>query len=301
VGGTRVVSRAHARAVSATTRLPRSRGEASTDPRVGAVLDVLAGIPAAEVALRHAIDVSLLRRWVRAFVDAGTATVTNRPSDEAARGRDRYLASFAHELRTPLAVAKGWSSILTDSEGLPEGAARAGARIDAALGQMTERLLDAELLVSASLGRLRLRPERITVHDLVEGLPGLPAVQGLGGEVALDADRATARVVLRDLWVAADTLPAPRARWIEVNRIASWVEVRIVREGTPIDPGALRALFEPFDQNADDTGITTGLYLARALAVAHGGIIGVEQDDARTDFWVRLPRHAGLRSTKEEA
>lgn len=301
MGGTRVVSRAPARAGRVASRLPHSRGEAPTDPRVGAVMDVLAGIPAAEVALRHAIDVSLLRRWVRAFVDAGTATVTNRPDDQAARGRDRYLASFTHELRTPLAVAKGWSSILADSEGLPEAAVRATGRIEAALGQVTERLVDAELLVSASLGRLRLRPERLTVDDLIEGLPDVPAVRGLGGAVPLEVDRVTARVVLRDLWVAADTSPAPRSRWIEANRIASWVELRVVREGTPIDPEALRALFEPFEHNADDTGVTIGLYLARALAVAHGGIIGVEQDEARTDFWVRLPRHAGPCSTEEDA
>ena len=52
----------------------------------------------------------------------------------------------------------------------------------------------------------------------------------------------------------------------------------------------LQALFEPFDTNDDDTGVTIGLYLARALTVAHGGTLGVEQDEHGAALWVRIPR-----------
>jgi signal transduction histidine kinase len=51
----------------------------------------------------------------------------------------------------------------------------------------------------------------------------------------------------------------------------------------------LQALFDPFDLNDDATGITIGLYLARALTVAHGGTVGVEQDDHGGVLWVRIP------------
>jgi signal transduction histidine kinase len=71
----------------------------------------------------------------------------------------------------------------------------------------------------------------------------------------------------------------------------------VVREGEPIEPVVLRALFEPFDLNNDGTGVTIGLYLARALTVAHGGTLGVDQDDHQARFWVKIP---GRVSPKED-
>lgn len=70
---------------------------------------------------------------------------------------------------------------------------------------------------------------------------------------------------------------------------APWIELRVVRDADPIEPQVLRALFEPFDLNDDDTGVTIGLYLARALTVAHGGTVGVDQDDHGAVLWVRIP------------
>lgn len=68
-----------------------------------------------------------------------------------------------------------------------------------------------------------------------------------------------------------------------------WVELRIVRAADPIEPVVLQALFDPFDLNDDATGVTIGLYPARALTVAHGGVLGLDQDDDEATFWVRLP------------
>ena len=64
----------------------------------------------------------------------------------------------------------------------------------------------------------------------------------------------------------------------------------MVRDADPIEPRVLQALFDPFDLNDDATGVTIGLYLARALAVAHGGTLGVEQDDDGAVLWVRVPQ-----------
>ena len=91
-------------------------GRDRRDHRVEAVLEVLGGARTAHVAARRGIEQVLLKRWVRAFVDGGTELVTNQPREDAARSRDRFLAAFAHELRTPLAVAQGWSALLEDPE-----------------------------------------------------------------------------------------------------------------------------------------------------------------------------------------
>lgn len=267
----------------------QSRNGEETDPRVAAVLEVLDGAPASEVSRRYDVDPVVLRRWVRAFVRAGTSQVTNRPEDDLAQQRDRFLAGFAHELRTPLAVAKGWSAVLSDGDLTADEVASAADRVQVALDQMTERIREVELLAAASLGRLQLSSEVVTVADLLAEAPDLPSVTGDGGGEEIYVDSGLFLRVLGDIWDAAATDPVPRSRRIEAERTHPWLELRVVREGDPIDPAVLQALFEPFDLNADDTGITIGLYLARALTVAHGGTLGVEQDDHRAVWWLRLP------------
>jgi signal transduction histidine kinase len=263
------------------------------DSRVRSVLEVLAGGQVADVAQRWSIDASVLDRWVRAFVDAGTAQVTNRPDPDAAHQRDRFLAAFAHELRTPLAVARGWVAVLADDDVPPDAVAGTVRRLDDALERLAERTLDVELLAAASLGRLRVAPEVVSVDDLSTDLPGLETVDGEngeGGHTEIEVDPVLFRRVLRDLWQAGSSLPVPRSLRLEVAAVSPWVELRVVRDADPIDVAVLQALFEPFDLNDDGTGVTIGLYLARALTVAHGGTIGVDQDDHSASLWVRVPR-----------
>lgn len=276
-------------------RPPRPRfvpggADGATDARVASVLEVLSGDSVAEVARRWAVEVALLHRWVRAFVEAGTAQVTNTPAADAASQRDRFLTAFAHELRTPLAVAQGWVAMLDEGDVPPAMLAQTVHRLDDSLARLAERILDVELLASASLGRLRLVRRTVTVGELATGLPGLVGVDGDGPEVEVSVAPDLFRRVLRDLWEAASLRPTPLSMRLEVTSVGIWVDLRVVREADPIDPQVLRALFEPFDTNDDDTGVTIGLYLARALAVAHGGTIGVDQDEHGAALWVRIPR-----------
>ena len=274
------------------------RADQGSDPRVAAVLEVLAGEHAPEVAQRWAVEPALLRRWVRAFVDAGTAQVTNRPDEEAANQRDRFLAAFAHEMRTPLAVATGWATMLTSGTLPPPMVPDILQRLGDALDRLSERTLDVELLAACSLGRLTVHPVAVPVHQLVDRLAGLEQVDGEGGGVEIEVDPEHFPRVLRDLWLAGSSLPTPRSLRLEVATVGPWVELRVVRDADPIDTRVLQALFEPFDLNDDGTGVTIGLYLARALTVAHGGTIGVDQDENRAALWVRVPRR---RSTTDQA
>ena len=70
----------------------------------------------------------------------------------------------------------------------------------------------------------------------------------------------------------------------------SLAEVEAQPLGDPVDPATARALFEPFDSpGGGQSGITVGLYLARALTVVHGGTVGMEQDERHCVLWVRVP------------
>jgi signal transduction histidine kinase len=274
-------------------RVVRGGRDPAVDPRVAAVLEVLGGRATPEVARAWSVEPALLQRWVRAFVDAGTAQVTNSPEPDAARQRDRFLAAFAHELRTPLTVAQGWGELLLGGELPPEMVTSTVQRLHDALGRLAERTLDVQLLAAASLGRLRLAPQRVTVAALVEPLPGVTEVGGEGPDVPLTVDPTMFSRVVRDLWEAAGSRPTPRSRHLVVRTVGPWVELRVERDADPIETQVLQALFDPFDLNDDATGITIGLYLARALTVAHGGTVGVEQDDDGAVLWVRVPATAG--------
>ena len=262
----------------------------SSDARVQAVLEVLGGCPQAHVARSWGVETTLLSRWVADFVAAGTAQVTNRPVPQVAAQRDRFLAAFGHELRSPLAVAQGWVLMLLDGDVDEESTAESVRRLNAALDTLHERTLDIELLAAASLGRLRLHRRPTEVREVVQDLPGLDPTRLSGGATVVDVDPLLLGRAVRDVWSAAQMEPRPPATCVEVVTLESWVEIRVVRRGAPIETRVLQALFEPFDLNDDDTGVTMGLYLARALAVLHGGAIGVEQDHD-TVLWIRVPRH----------
>ncbi|WP_459972464.1 hypothetical protein [Nocardioides pyridinolyticus] len=140
----------------------------SSDPRVRAVPEVLAGDGVPEVATRWSVEPALVRRWVRGFVDASTAQVTNRPAIDA--------------LRTPLTTAQGWAALLAEGD-VPPAAARTVARLEDALVRLAERVRDVELLAAASMGLLRPEKVRVPLADL------LPGAEVTGGFTVLHRTR----------------------------------------------------------------------------------------------------------------
>ena len=273
--------------------VPTPRHRRSTngfDPRVRMVLDVMAGSSVEAVAAEWNVETSLVERWVADFVAAGTSAVTNRPDQDVAVQRDRFLAAFAHELRTPVTVAQGWAMALAGGDVPPDRVQRSFERLSKALGRLSELVLDVELSTAASLGRLELDAGPVTLEEIRELVPGLPAVRR-GAGLALRADAELLARILRDLWETANREPEPDSVEVDVVTNGPWHEIRVVRTGQPLGHRLLQVLMDPFGSDNDNTtGVTTGLYAARALAVAHGGIIGAEGDEDRTVLLVRLPR-----------
>jgi signal transduction histidine kinase len=267
---------------------PRVTAQAAVDLRVSMVLAVLGGRSVDDVAREWSIEPTLLHRWVRDFLVAGTSVVTNRPDPDEARQRDRFLAAFAHELRTPVAVARGWAMVLAEGDVPEDEVTESMERLTDALTRLSEHILDIELATSASLGRIRVHVEPVDVAALCRELDGSPDVRD-GADLNVYADPRLLSRVLRDLWNAAHQEPVPDRVAIDVVETGSWHEIRVVREGNPISPMVVKALFDPFDANDDATGVTVGLYLARAMVVAHGGFLGAEGDDHTTVLLARLP------------
>jgi hypothetical protein len=75
------------------------------------------------------------------------------------------------------------------------------------------------------------------------------------------------------------------------------VEFSIHNRGRMIERSLLHHLFNPLvraegasDKSENDGSLGLGLYIARQIAIAHGGDIAVRSDETETVFTVRLPR-----------
>lgn len=272
------------------------------DPRVRMVLEVLAGSSVEAVSAAYSVDASLVQRWVSDFLVAGSSVVTNRPDQEAAIQRDRFMAAFAHELRTPVTVAQGWAMALAEGDVPPEQVQASFGKLSQALSRLSEQIMDIELSTAATMGRLRLNAGPVTLDEVRLQVRGMPAVRR-GGRLVLHADARLLARILRDLWAIANREPEPTSVHVDVVTRGPWHEIRVVRTGHPLGHRILQVLMDPFGSDNDDTtGVTTGLYPARALAVAHGGIIGAEGNKKGTVLLVRLPRQPQLdRPTESRA
>jgi signal transduction histidine kinase len=268
---------------------PPSETTAGVDPRVSMVLAVISGRRVEQVAAEWDVEASLLHRWVGDFLVAGAGAITNQPDPDVLRQRDRFMVALAHELRTPMAIARGWALALAEDDLSEERAALSLERLLSALSRLSEHIVDVELAAASSLGLIDVAYEQVLVRDVLDGLPECEGVRE-GADIAVHADPALLRRVMRDLWATARRSPAPDRVVVDVVESGSWHEIRVVREGVPISPFVLRALFDPFDANDDTTGVTDGLFLARALVVAHRGVLGAEGDTDGTVLTARLPR-----------
>lgn len=213
-------------------------------------------------------------------------------TNDVVAGLDGMLGAFAHELRRPLVTARGWASVLQDDAVEPEVAEGALEELLDTLRRISDRVLDVELVADAQRGPLTLRPSRVAVGDLVAGLDGLDELAGPGGDVELDVDPGLFRRAVRDLWEAGLTAPQPESVRLDVALLPAWLELRVVREGAPVDAGWLRGLLGPATVRPDRSGIDLGLSLARLVAEAHDGAIGVEQTADGAVFWIRISRES---------
>lgn len=272
---------------------PRSAPEHGGDARATAVLAVLGGVAPDTVAERYGIARGVLDRWVQAFVAAGRDGVAagSLSVETTDAHRDRYLGLIAHELRSPLAMIRGWTGLLADADAALRAQALRGigAQVDR-LRRLADDALDA---TSVALGRLQLDAVGV---DLAEATTAVLAARAGDSpqvsveddvQVRLDVDRYGQ--VLDNLFDNASK-HAPGPVVITVRRRGLFGEVVISSQGTPIPPEVARRMFEPFERGSTVAdGVGLGLYVCRSLIVAHGGQIGLRVDAEGNHFWLRLP------------
>jgi PAS domain S-box-containing protein len=226
---------------------------------------------------------------------------------EAARRKDEFLATLAHELRNPLAPIRNALQIIRLS---PERQAREQARslMQRQLEQMV-RLVDDLLDVSRiSRGKLELRKEQVPLAAAVKSAveTSRPLIDHMGHEltvtlpeqpITLDADLTRLAQVFSNLLNnSAKYMDRGGHIWLTAKQQGRDVVVSVKDTGIGIAADQLPRLFQMFSQverslEKAQGGLGIGLTLAKRLAEMHGGRIEAKSEGVNkgSEFVVRLP------------
>jgi two-component system, OmpR family, sensor histidine kinase KdpD len=235
-------------------------------------------------ALARQIAVALERGRLRQEAEQARVKI------EAEQFRNTLLSSVSHDLRTPLAVMRGAATTLLEDDAALSDSVRRD--LTHALVEETERLdrrvrdlLDMSRLES---GTVRLRKEWQSVEELIGAALNQTESRLTGRQVTTDVpsmllvpcDSVLMQQVLVNLLENAAKY-TPDATAIEVGARA--VEGAVMLEVADRGPGVPREqhsrIFEKFQRaHAEHTagGVGLGLTICRAVVLAHGGRIWVE-------------------------
>jgi len=258
------------------------------------------GLPDAELTAGPltALAAAMLER-ARAFRDASHAAAAAQA--EVLRGA--ILDALAHEFKTPLAT------IVTAAGGLRETGGLRPEQLELAEVAETEAsqlgLLTSRLLRIARLDSEEVRPqlELTDVADLVAKIAdqysrrtdrNLSLVKdATSAEVLADAE--LLQLALRQLLDNAFKYsPAGSAIKVAIEPQHESVAVRVWNDGSLVPSSERARIFERFYRGSEARHLTPGsglgLYVARKIALAHGGDLDLEPDVGKgTSFCLTLP------------
>jgi hypothetical protein len=225
-----------------------------------------------------------------------------------ARTRAEFLATLAHELRSPLGAVMGFAQLLQlerDGQSLDTRVASAAAHIRNAGEMMLSLLDDLRDLSAADAGALTCEPESLDAAELLhEAATWLSQSHGAAAAARLQIHPAEGIVLL---W--ADRI---RTRQILLNLItnalkysdgvvhlhalvqASRVCLAVQDAGPGLTPADVARAFQPFErlgrQGQDQFGSGLGLPLCQRLARMMAGEIEVDSAPGRgSTFTLVLP------------
>jgi two-component system sensor histidine kinase KdpD len=236
------------------------------------------------------------------------ARVMQQASDASAAAqvevfRTAVLDALAHEFKTPL------TTILAAAGGLRESGALTAEQEELAetvenettrLGSLTSRLLQTARLDSQNI---KPRKEAIDLTALVSQIADQYAGRWIDRNIVV-ANRNKREEVIAD----AELLRLPLSQLIEnackysqlgstvtigIDRTGDGVAVRVSNTGSTIPANERRRIFERFYRGSSAVGTTSGsglgLYVARKIAVAHGGALDLEAADDGVTFCLKIP------------
>jgi len=225
---------------------------------------------------------------------AASLATANRRLEAADRGKDELLAVVSHDLRSPIAVIRGFAGVLQRPEVTHEDVLGGLRRIEvqaARLSALVDDLLtDARLHQDGAGGDPELLDLRTLVTDVTADL-GVGRAVVPDGPAVVRADRFQVERIIHNLLANAAKHGAPPFE-VTVREVGDSAEVRIRDHGPGIDHLHREDVFDAFTQFGDRRGgVGLGLSIASRLATANGGTLELEHPaGGGACFVLRLPR-----------
>jgi signal transduction histidine kinase len=251
-------------------------------------------------------DLHGVQRFNEAVDEALTASI-ERFSDRVGAYRDQFIGMLSHDLRSPLNAITAGAALLTVSGDVEAQRIRVASRILSSAQRMMRMIGDLLDLTRTRLGggipiaRKPTNLQQICQDVALELQTFHPDAQlewhaegDLSGE--WDPDRLT-QVVSNLVGNALQHGDGTRVH-LAATGTADEVALSVHNDGRAIPAEVQASMFEPLARYAPtDVGSTTsiglGLFIARAIVLAHGGSITVlSRHTDGTTFDVRLPRAA---------
>ena len=226
--------------------------------------------------------------------------------------RDQFIGILSHDLRSPLSAITAGAALLAASANDDHRQGRVAARILNSAQRMERMIRDLLDLTRTRLGgSIPLKRVRIDLRQLCEeavlevqtARPDVPVHVGVSGNVTGEWDADRLAQVLSNLLGNAIQHGGGGPIKLEAHGAADGVTLRVHNGGIPIPPAMQASVFEPLAQgHSDDVtqSIGLGLFIARAIVVAHGGEIRLHSSEGSgTTFEVLLPRTAASTSVSD--
>lgn len=258
--------------------------------------------------LRDPADAGPLTALTAVFLER---TAAFRKASEAAAAaqaevyRSAVLDALAHEFKTPLAT------ILAAAGGLREAGPLQAAQEELAdtveneaarLGRLTSRLLRTARLEKEDI---KPRMEPLDLSSLISRIIHQYGDRARdrqiffvdsGDQVEASADEELLRLALGQLVENACKYSDIGSRVIiNITREGEFVAIQVSNDGSSIPPNEQHRIFERFYRGADarrsTSGSGLGLFVARKIALAHGGDLRLEAESVtnRVTFSLKLP------------
>lgn len=217
--------------------------------------------------------------------------------------RDLFVAVLGHDLRTPLSTIKLAAAGLRERGTLSVADASAIQRIERAAGRMEVMASELLDLARARLGGgFQIQRSRVDVVALVTGLlqefrllyPDRPVTCELPASAEGSFDRSKVAQVISNLFRNAFEY-APAGTPISVTLLEqadSSISIEVANGGPAILDAVQETMFDPFrrGRQASRHGLGLGLFIAKEIATAHGGVLSFTSTEGETRFTLRLRR-----------
>jgi signal transduction histidine kinase len=255
--------------------------------------------------------VSMQDRWRKVNADldrkVDELAQANMALYESNRLKGDFLATMSHELRTPLNSILGFSEVLLSSDQLSDKQQRWVRNIQTSGDRLLNLINDILDLAKIEAGKMQLRLEEFSIHDVAEGLINMfrPLAEkkniDLRGQIdanipVMRQDVVKLQQILSNLLSNAIKFTPEGGRvLLKADADPLHVVLTVTDTGVGIAPEEQELVFEKFRQSGnpltrEHAGTGLGLSIVRELSKLLGGEVTLQSELGRgSTFTVRIP------------